>query len=209
LETWKTLVGGVHRPPRQDSKRQSPDYLTFSTSCVLLLPLKIIVDQSSRSHDLKKSIVCHGMWYVNILQDHRYLDPPFTFVQRRFPVKHWVNILIPNFVVTSVLTSIDVSLTSCRRTPDETDGDVGSVTQSIFVRFTSNFVYLHTLAPILERVISQFSLIFFFIQKFLLDGNLTKSLMGREMQRKKGLEDVEIQKFHTTMFISNNTEHIT
>ncbi len=35
-------------------------------------------------------------------------------------------------VVTSVLTSADVSLTSGNRSPDETDGAAGSVTHSIF-----------------------------------------------------------------------------
>jgi hypothetical protein len=45
---------------------------------------------------------------------------------------------------------------------------------------------------------SQFSLINFFLPKLLLDENLTKSLTGREMSRKKGLEDAEIQKLHTT-----------
>ena len=35
-------------------------------------------------------------------------------------------------VVTSVLTSSDVSLTSGTRSPDETDGSVGSVTRSVF-----------------------------------------------------------------------------
>ena len=50
-----------------------------------------------------------------------------------------------SLVVTSVLTSADVSLTSGSRSPDETDGTVGSVTHSIFVRFTSNFVHLHPL----------------------------------------------------------------
>jgi hypothetical protein len=36
-------------------------------------------------------------------------------------------------VVTSALTSADVSLTSGSRSPDETDGAAGSVTHSIFV----------------------------------------------------------------------------
>ncbi len=48
-------------------------------------------------------------------------------------------------VVTSVLTSPDVNLTSGNRSPDETYGTSGSVTHSIFVRFTSNFVHLHPL----------------------------------------------------------------
>ncbi len=84
-------------------------------------------------------------------------------------------------VVMSVLTSVDVRLTSDNRSPDEIDGTVGSVTHSIFIRFTSNFVHLHPLSPLQERVLSRFSLINFFLPKFLLDGNLTKSLMGREM----------------------------
>ena len=46
---------------------------------------------------------------------------------------------------------------------------------------------------------SRFSLINFFLPKFLLDGNLTKSLTGREMPRKKGLEEAEIQKLYTTV----------
>ncbi len=71
-------------------------------------------------------------------------------------------------VVTSALTSADVSLTSGSRSPDETDGAAGSVTHSIFVRFTSNFVHLHSL----PRIMSRFSLINFFLPKFLLDGNL-------------------------------------
>ena len=75
-------------------------------------------------------------------------------------------------VVTSALTSADVSLTSGSRSPDETDGAAGSVTHSIFVRFTSNFVHLHSLPPLQERVMSRFSLINFFLPKFLLDGNL-------------------------------------
>ena len=45
-------------------------------------------------------------------------------------------------VVTSALTSADVSRTSGSRSPDETDGAAGSVTHSTFVRFTSNFVHL-------------------------------------------------------------------
>ena len=77
-----------------------------------------------------------------------------------------------NFIVTSALTSADVSLTSGSRSPDETDGAAGSVTHSIFVRFTSNFVHLHPLPPLEERVMSRFSLINFFLPKFLLDGNL-------------------------------------
>ena len=40
-----------------------------------LLPLKLSVDKSSRSCDLKKH-VCVCMWYVIMLQDHRYLEPP-------------------------------------------------------------------------------------------------------------------------------------
>ncbi len=75
-------------------------------------------------------------------------------------------------VVTSTLTSTDVSLTSGIRSPDETDGTVGSVTQSMLVRFTSNFVHLHSLPLLQERVMSQFSLINFFLPKFLLDVNL-------------------------------------
>ena len=75
-------------------------------------------------------------------------------------------------VVTSALTSADVSLTSGSRSPDETDGAAGSVTHSIFVRFTSNFVHLHSLPPLQERVMSRFSLINFFLPKFLLDVNL-------------------------------------
>jgi hypothetical protein len=58
-------------------------------------------------------------------------------------------------VVTSALTSADVSLTSGTRSPDETDGAAGSVTHSIFVRFTSNFVHLHPLPPLQERVMSR------------------------------------------------------
>jgi hypothetical protein len=54
--------------------------------------------------------------------------------------------------VVADLTSVDVSLTSGTRSPDETDGDVGSVTLSIFVRFTSNFVNLHPLPPLQEQV---------------------------------------------------------
>ena len=81
---------------------------------------------------------------------------------------------------------------------------MGSVTHSIFVRFTSNFVHLHPLPPLQERVMSRFSLINFFLPKFLLDGNLTKSLTGREMPRKRGLEEAEIQKLHTTA-----PEHLT
>jgi hypothetical protein len=77
--------------------------------------------------------------------------------------------------------------------PDETDGTEGSVTHSIFVRFTSNFVYLHPIPPLQERVMSRFSLVNFFLPQFLLDGNLTKSLTGREIPRTKGLEEVEIQ----------------
>jgi hypothetical protein len=102
------------------------------------------------------------------------------------------------------MTSDDVSLTSCTRSPDETDGAVGSVTHSTFVRFTSNFVHLHPLSPLHERVMSRFSLMNFFDSKFLLDGNLTKSLKGREIPRKKGLEEEEIQKLHTTA-----PEHLT
>jgi hypothetical protein len=74
-------------------------------------------------------------------------------------------------VVTSALTSDDVSLTSGRRSPDETDGTAGSVTHSIFVRFTSNFVHLHSLPPLQGRIMSRFSLINFLLPKFLLDGN--------------------------------------
>jgi hypothetical protein len=75
-------------------------------------------------------------------------------------------------VVTSALTSADVSLTSGNRSPDETDGAAGSVTHSIFVRFTSNFVHLHSLPSLQERIMSRFSLINFCLPKFLLDGNL-------------------------------------
>ena len=109
-----------------------------------------------------------------------------------------------DLVVTSALTSADVSLTSGTRSPDETDGAAGSVTHSIFVRFTSNFVHLHPLSPLQERVMSRFSLLNFFLPKFQLDGNLTKSLTGREMKRKQGLEEAEIQKVHTTA-----PEHLT
>jgi hypothetical protein len=109
----------------------------------------------------------------------------------------------PDLVVTSALTSADVSLTSGSRSPDETDGAAGSVTHSIFVRFTSNFVHLHSLPPLQERVMSRFSLINFFLPKFLLDVT-SKSLTGREMPRKKGLEEAEIQKLHTTA-----PEHLT
>jgi hypothetical protein len=54
--------------------------------CVLL-PLKICADQSSRTYDLKalETFVC--MWYVIMLQDHRYLESPILGVQRRFRVK--------------------------------------------------------------------------------------------------------------------------
>jgi hypothetical protein len=45
-----------------------------------------------------------------------------------------------SLVVMSALTSVHVSLTLCNRSSDETDGAAGSVTRSIFVRFTSNFV---------------------------------------------------------------------
>jgi hypothetical protein len=82
------------------------------------------------------------------------------------------NVHISVLVVTSVLTSVDVRLTSGNRSPDETDGTTGSVTPSIFVRFTSNLVHLHPLPPLQERVMSRFSLINFFLPKFLLDGNL-------------------------------------
>jgi hypothetical protein len=99
--------------------------------------------------------------------------------------------------VTSVLTSVDVSLTSGTSSPDETDGSVGSVTHSIFVQFTSNFVYLHPLVPLQETIMSRFSLINIFLPKFQLDVNLTKSPTGREMSRKKRLEESEIQKIHT------------
>jgi hypothetical protein len=51
---------------------------------------------------------------------------------------------------------------------------------------------------------SRFSLINFFLPKFLLDGNLTKSLTGREIPGKQGLEEAEIQKLHTT-----TSEHVT
>ena len=44
--------------------------------CVCVwLTLKLSVDKSSRSCDLKKH-VCVCMWYVIILQDHRYSEPP-------------------------------------------------------------------------------------------------------------------------------------
>ncbi len=91
-----------------------------------------------------------------------------------------------SLVVTSALKSTDVILTSGNRSPHETDGTAGSVTYSIFVRFTSNFVHLHPLPPLQEKVMSRFSLIHFFPPKFQLDGNLPKSLTGREMQRKNG-----------------------
>jgi hypothetical protein len=104
-------------------------------------------------------------------------------------------------VVTSALTSADVSLTSGTRSPDETDGAAGSVTHSIFVRFTSNFVHLHPLPPLKKGSChGSHSLIFF---KFQL-GNLRKSLTGREMQRKQGSEEAEMQKLHTTA-----PEHLT
>ena len=70
-----------------------------------------------------------------------------------------------HLVVTSALTSADVSLTSGSRSPDETDGAAGSVTHSIFVRFTSNFVHLHSLPPLQERVMSRLSLINIFSPK--------------------------------------------
>ena len=76
-----------------------------------------------------------------------------------------VAILDTNLVVTSALTSADVSLTSGSRSPDETDGAAGSVTHSIFVRFTSNFVHLHSLPPLQERVMSRLSLINIFSPK--------------------------------------------
>ncbi len=87
----------------------------------------------------------------------------------------------------------DVSLTSGTRSPDETDGAAGSVTQSIFVRFTSNFVHLHPLqVPPPPRKGSC----------------LRKGHVKREMQRKQGLEESERererQKIHTTA-----PEHLT
>ena len=72
---------------------------------------------------------------------------------------------LTRLVVTSALTSADVSLTSGTRSPDETDGAAGSVTHSIFVRFTSNFVHLHSLPPLQERVMSRLSLINIFSPK--------------------------------------------
>ena len=51
---------------------------------------------------------------------------------------------------------------------------------------------------------SRFSLVNFFLPKVLLDRNLRKSLTGREMPRKKGLGEAEIQKLHTTA-----PEHLT
>jgi hypothetical protein len=77
---------------------------------------------------------------------------------------------VTDLVVTSSLTSADVNLTSGSRSPDETDGAVGSVTHSIFVRFTSNFVHLHPLPPVQERVMSRFSLINFSPQNSYLTG---------------------------------------
>ncbi len=65
-------------------------------------------------------------------------------------------------------------------------------------------MHLHPLPPLQERVMSRFSLNNFFLPKFQLDGNLTKSLTGREIQRKQGLEEVEIQKIHATA-----PEHLT
>ncbi len=43
------------------------------------------------------------------------------------------------------------------RSPDETDGTAGSVTHSIFVRFISNFVHLHSLPPLQGRIMPRFS----------------------------------------------------
>jgi hypothetical protein len=111
---------------------------------------------------------------------------------------------VSSLVVMSALKSVDVNLTSGTRSPDETDGATGSVTHSIFIRFTSNFVHLHALPPLQERVMSRFSLINFFLPQFLLDRNLTKSLTGREIPRTEGLEEVEIQKLDTTV-----PEHLT
>ena len=50
-------------------------------------------------------------------------------------------------VVTSALTSADVNLTSGTKSPEETDGAVGSVTRSVFARFTSSFLHLHLSPP--------------------------------------------------------------
>ncbi len=51
------------------------------------------------------------------------------------PVPNVLRGLLLGLVVTSALTSADVSLTSGSRSPDETDGDAGSGTHCIFVRF--------------------------------------------------------------------------
>ena len=48
-------------------------------------------------------------------------------------------------VVTSGLTSVEVSLTSDVRSPDEVDEASGSITRLRFVWFTSNFVHLTSL----------------------------------------------------------------
>jgi hypothetical protein len=55
--------------------------------------------------------------------------------KRPFKMVNWVW-SVRSLVVTSALTSADVNLTSGSRSPDETDGAEGSVTHSIFVRFT-------------------------------------------------------------------------
>ncbi len=69
-------------------------------------------------------------------------------------------------VVASALTSANVSLSSGTRSPDETDGAAGSVTHSVFVRLTSNFVHLHPLSLLQELGMSRFSLIRYFSPKF-------------------------------------------
>jgi hypothetical protein len=87
--------------------------------------------------------------------------------------------LVTTLVVTSALTSADVNLTSVSRSPDETDGAAGSVTHSIFVRFTSNFVHLHSLPPLQGRIMSRFSLINFLLPKFLGNENFFISVVKR------------------------------
>ena len=87
---------------------------------------------------------------------------------------------VTDLVVTSSLTSADISLTSGTRSPDETDGAAGSVTHSVFVRLTSNFVHLHPLSLLQELGMSRFSLIRYFPPKFQLDGNFRKPLPRRE-----------------------------
>ncbi len=82
------------------------------------------------------------------------------------------------------------------RSSDETDEDEGSITRLRFVWFTSNFVHLHPRKPLENRVCHAYNLLQNLYPKILSDKTRRDPA---EMMHDKGLQEDDIQKFHTTV----------